>query len=366
MHAVDDSCREECAGTTRKTPDTAPVWAGSTAPAQWGSRSPLALGHPIASNPPVLPHFSAVAPFSHSCAMDPLRPRQPPAAVGATAEAVNLQAVTGLPTVEFHDVIGSTMDRARELAAMPSVSLPALVVAGRQHAGRGRRAAAWWQPPGSLAMTLVLAVDQLKAPLPIWSPACGLVVAESIAQLQSELMPQVRWPNDVELHGRKLAGVLVEVTTMGRLLIGIGINTHGSAADAPAAIADRLTTLADVSGQPLAHDRLLAVLIPALQMMIACTGEPAAVAELVERYRQRCSLTGQRVTLYDVLAEPVSGIGSVAGPLRVASLSGVCLGIEETGRLVIESAAGRLAIVAGSLTSADQVWTGSVSLTEAD
>jgi len=215
-------------------------------------------------------------------------------------------------------------------------------------------------------MTLVLAVDQLKAPLPIWSPACGLVVAESIAQLQSELMPQVRWPNDVELHGRKLAGVLVEVTTMGRLLIGIGINTHGSAADAPAAIADRLTTLADVSGQPLAHDRLLAVLIPALQMMIACTGEPAAVAELVERYRQRCSLTGQRVTLYDVLAEPVSGIGSVAGPLRAASLSGVCLGIEETGRLVIESAAGRLAIVAGSLTSTDQVWTGSVSVTEAD
>jgi len=298
--------------------------------------------------------------------MDSSRSRQPPAAVGATAEAANIQAVTSLPTVEFHAAIGSTMDRARELAAWPALPLPALVVAGRQHAGRGRRSAAWWQPAGSLAMTLVLAVDQPKAPLPLWSLACGLAVAESITCLEPELVPQVRWPNDVELHGRKLAGVLVEATTTGRLLIGIGINTHGSAADAPAAIADRLTTLADASGQPLAHDRLLAVLIPALQMTIAGTGQPAAAAELIERYRQRCSLTGQRVTIYDVLAEPVAGIASATGPLQAARLSGVCLGIDETGRLVIESAAGRLAIVAGSLTAADQVWTGSVSATAAD
>ena len=101
-------------------------------------------------------------------------------------------------------------------------------------------------------------------------------------------------------------------------------------------------------------------------MTIAGTWEPAAAAELLERYRQRCSLTGQRVTIYDVLAEPVAGIASATGPLQAARLSGVCLGIDETGRLVIESAAGRLAIVAGSLTAADQVWTGSVSATAAD
>ena len=69
--------------------------------------------------------------------------------------------------------------------------------------------------------------------------------------------------------------------------------------------------------------------------------------------------------LYDVLAEPASD-ASVPGPLRATSLSGVCLGIEETGRLLIESAAGRLAIVSGSLTAPDQVWTGSVSASEAD
>lgn len=298
--------------------------------------------------------------------MDRPPPSKPSAAARETAEAEQLQAVTGLPTVEWHEAIGSTMDRARELAALPALPLPALVVAGRQHAGRGRRSAAWWQPPGSLAMTLVLAIDQLPAPLPLWSPACGLAVAESLAQLQPELTPRVRWPNDVELHGRKLAGVLVEATTSSRLLIGIGINTHGSAADAPAAISDRLTTLVDASGQPLAHDRLLAVLIPALLGTIAATGSVVAAVDLIERYRQRCSLTGQRVTVYDVLAEPVAGSAAVASPLRATSLSGVCHGIDETGRLVVEAAAGRLAILAGSLTAPDQVWTGSAPPAEAD
>ncbi len=286
---------------------------------------------------------------------------QTPQRTDADGLAASLQAVTGLPTVEWHAELGSTMDRARELAAVTLMPLPALVAAERQHAGRGRRAAAWWQPPGSLAMTLVLAGEQPTDPLPLWSPACGLVVAEAIAQLHPELAPQVRWPNDVELHGRKLAGVLVEATTSGRLLIGIGINTHGSAAEAPAALADRLTTLVDATGRPLAHDRLLAVLIPALLATVTTAGSAVEAGDLIERYRQRCSLTGNRVMLFDVLAEPVAGRGPVAGPLRAATLSGTCLGIDTTGRLVVDSAAGQVAVVAGSLTAPDQVWTGPAS-----
>lgn len=274
--------------------------------------------------------------------------------LGATV----LQALTRLPTVECHAELGSTMDRARELAAVQDLPLPALVVAERQHAGRGRRAAAWWQPPGSLAMTLVLAASQPTAtPLPLWSPACGLAVAETIAQLLPDLDPRVSWPNDVELHGRKLAGVLVEATTTGRLLIGIGINTTGSAADAPEAIAGRLTTLVDATGRPLAHGPLLAELVPALLATIAAASAEETVPDLIERYRARCSLTGGRVTLHDVLADPVPGVASVTRPLRAATLSGHCHGIDDQGRLLVATAAGLLAVVTGSLTPPEQVWT---------
>jgi len=67
---------KEQTGTTRKTPDAAPVWAGSTAPPPWGSRSPLALGHPIASNPPRLPRFSAVTLFSPHLPHEPTATEQ--------------------------------------------------------------------------------------------------------------------------------------------------------------------------------------------------------------------------------------------------------------------------------------------------
>ena len=292
--------------------------------------------------------------------------------MSALLDSAGLRACTDLPTVELHAELGSTMDRARELAAHPGLPLPALVVAERQLAGRGRRAAGWWQPPGSLAMTLVLGFEQVPAaagriaPLPLWSPACGLAVAEAIARLRPELSPQVRWPNDVELHGRKLAGVLVEATTAGHLLIGIGINTTGSAAAAPAAIADRLTTLVDATGTPLAREPLLTVLIPELLQAIAAAAEPCRRDDLIGRYRRRCSLTGSRVSLHGVMAEPLSGTSTVSTPVQMALLTGVCRGIDRQGRLVVESAAGRLAVVSGSLTPPDRVWSGPISAAAAD
>ena len=67
-----------------------------------------------------------------------------------------LKQVTKLETIECHAELESTMDRARALAVEVSVPLPALVIALHQKSGRGRRGAGWWQPTGSLAMTLVV------------------------------------------------------------------------------------------------------------------------------------------------------------------------------------------------------------------
>ena len=91
-----------------------------------------------------------------------------------------LQTLPEVATIECHDTLGSTMDRGRELAGDGSVALPALVLATRQQAGRGRRGASWWRPPGSLAMTRVLesGAPPATGPLPLWAPACGLAVVE--------------------------------------------------------------------------------------------------------------------------------------------------------------------------------------------
>lgn len=281
--------------------------------------------------------------------------------MAALINVERLQAATGLATVECHDRLSSTMDRGRELAASTS-GLPALIMATRQHAGRGRRGAAWWQPPGSLAMTLVLdarkTIEHAGGPLPLWAPACGLAVAEAIETVCPTVRPQVRWPNDVEVGGRKLAGVLVEATTSHHVLIGVGINTTGSAAAAPVRLRERLTTLPDAGGRSILPEELLEAVVPRLVATITAAGTVAGRVEIVHRYQAFCSLTNHPVTLFDVLAEQLGRPAGTPAHLRAARLSGRCGGVDESGRLLVDSAAGRLAIIAGSLTDPAAIWTG--------
>ncbi len=251
-----------------------------------------------------------------------------------------LRAAAGLGSVEVLVEAASTMDRAREVAADPAATLPAAVIADRQTAGRGRRGAAWWQPPVSLAVSLVIdGSATLDGPRPIWSLACAVAVAETIRLLEPTLHPRVRWPNDVEVDGRKLAGILVETAPGGRAIFGIGVNTSGSAAHAPPALRPRVATLPDLTGRMLPRQRFVAAFVPRLLDLLAAAHVPA---EVVRRYRPLCGLTDRPVRVYagDQVHE------------------GTCRGIAADGGLVVEAAAGTVVIRSGSLAVPGTEWRG--------
>jgi len=249
----------------------------------------------------------------------------------------------GFVTVLCRDETSSTMVEAAALAASDA-DLPAVVVALRQSQGRGRRGAGWWQAADSLAASLVLVPPAADGPRPSWSLACGVAVAETLRTIESGIEPRVRWPNDVEVHGSKLAGILVEVTTAGRVIFGIGINTAGHAADAPEPLRQRLVTVPDLVGRSLDHATVLAGILPRLVGLIAeMATDPEA---LVRRYAPLCGLTGRHVVLHDEAREQ-------GGPLRH---EGTCHGIGADGGLVLETAAGLRRFITGSLTAPDDVW----------
>jgi BirA family biotin operon repressor/biotin-[acetyl-CoA-carboxylase] ligase len=237
----------------------------------------------------------------------------------------------------------STMDRSRQLAADESCPLPAIVVADRQTLGRGRRGARWWLPPGSLAMSIVVdgaAGRPIGSPRPTWSLACGVAVAEAIRHLEPGIEAVVRWPNDVEVGGRKLAGILVETAANGRAIFGIGVNTCGSGLDAAAGLRGRLVTIPDLIGRPLSRQRLVVDLVPRLlDILEAIDGEPASLGD---RYRPLCSLTGSFVRIY------------TDGDTR----GGICRGITAAGELVLETEHGRATFRSGSLTPPGGEWRG--------
>jgi len=245
----------------------------------------------------------------------------------------------GCRTVVQRACVETTMTEARALAADPAAALPAVIVADRQLQGQGQRGAGWWQAPGSLAASLVVdrpaaAASTAGGPQPIWSLACGVALAESLATFLPGHAVTLRWPNDVEVAGRKLAGILVEGTTSGRAIFGVGVNTSGHAADAPLPLRRRLVTIPDLTGESLDRGALLGDFLPRLCGLLT---EPAAVAV---RYRPRCSLTGTAVVLHAAGAEH----------------GGICRGIAPDGALMIDTPAGPRRFLSGSLTPPEDIW----------
>jgi BirA family transcriptional regulator, biotin operon repressor / biotin---[acetyl-CoA-carboxylase] ligase len=246
--------------------------------------------------------------------------------------------------VEVLALAASTMDRARAIAEDPAALLPAAVVADVQTLGRGRRMARWWQPPGSLAVSLVIdggpASGLPRGPQPTWSLASGIAVAEAVRHLEPGVAAVVRWPNDVEVDGRKLAGILVETAPRGRAIIGIGVNTTGNMHDAPAALAHRVVTLPDLTGRTLSRQRLLTEVVPRLlDLLAALEADPELLAA---RYRPLCALDGRPVTVH--AGEKVH--------------TGLCRGIVTDGGLVIDTDTGSVVIRSGSLTRPGDEWRG--------
>src|SRR3954451_24775486 len=125
---------------------------------------------------------------------------------------------------EHHDTIGSTNDRARELAEAGAAH-GTLVTAGEQTAGRGRQGRSWVTPPGTaIAASLVLREFDDLLPL-----RAGLAVADIAGE-----RALVKWPNDVWVDGRKVAGILAESRSEPRwAALGIGVNVAVDVAALP-------------------------------------------------------------------------------------------------------------------------------------
>ncbi|MEX0745609.1 MAG: biotin--[acetyl-CoA-carboxylase] ligase [Phycisphaeraceae bacterium] len=191
---------------------------------------------------------------------------------------------------------GSTQDVARKLvSAHGQAADGALVIAEQQTAGRGRLGRRWLAPPGAgLAFSRVhyaeagATVDRLMF-------ATAVALAEALERrIGSGAWVALKWPNDVCVNGRKLAGVLVEATGPAAV-IGVGLNTHLQAADLPAdepTLRERITSLAMLGVR--AHR--LAVLAEAVEAIdTALVRTP--VADLLSRWRQRCTMLHQHVAL---------------------------------------------------------------------
>jgi BirA family transcriptional regulator, biotin operon repressor / biotin---[acetyl-CoA-carboxylase] ligase len=175
--------------------------------------------------------------------------------------------VTGWLGAELHELAlcDSTNDEA---AARAAAGAPhgTVVTAAAQRRGRGRLGRSWYSPPGeNLYLSCVLRPALAPAALPPITLAAGVAVAEVVARFGPR--PAVKWPNDVVVAGRKLAGVLTEMTTRGErldfLVLGIGVNLGSRSF--PPELAGVATSIALESGREVAPGEFRAALLPELE-----------------------------------------------------------------------------------------------------
>jgi BirA family biotin operon repressor/biotin-[acetyl-CoA-carboxylase] ligase len=218
--------------------------------------------------------------------------------------------------VRRHADIDSTNREAADLARAGAPD-GVVVVADHQTAGRGRLGRTWEAPPGSSLLMSVLLRPALAARrVHLLGMAVALAAADACADVAG-FSPGLKWPNDLVVGDRKLAGVLAEAAFAGDavqwVVVGIGVNVNWPA-ELPASLRDIAVAANHVAGRTVDRERLLDRLLAHLD------ARRASLDAVASDYRARCTTVGREVRV----------------ELREETCTGVALDVDDDGRLVVD------------------------------
>lgn len=246
------------------------------------------------------------------------------ARLGAAIDDIPAAALArrwGIAQCSVFRTLTSSLDAIHELGAQGAPA-GTVVLAEEQTAGRGRDGRTWQSPAGGIWLAMLI-----RPPVPaagILSLRAGLVIADVVDDLLGQARAQLKWPNDVLVDGRKMAGILCEARWLGDapqwLGIGIGINV---ANDIPAALVDRAIAMQVLRPGTRRID-LLDRLIPALRPLT--TYHAPLTDHECASFARRDWLRGRRIR---------------------RPLAGQAAGIRPDGALLVDTSAGSAVVQGG-------------------
>jgi len=210
-----------------------------------------------------------------------------------------------------------------------------VAVADAQTAGRGRLGRTWSAPPGSSLLVSMLVrppIDVARAHLV--TMAAGIAACEAVFVV-ADFAPSLKWPNDLVVGRRKLAGMLAEAEIrdgrLDALVVGIGVNVNWDAF--PEDIAETATACNVEAGRAVDRDALLEALLDRFDAQYETLLGPDGPAAVLAGYRQRCATLGREVRV-ELASESFSGTAvdvSDDGHLRVRVAGGPSDGDADPG-----------------------------------
>lgn len=269
-----------------------------------------------------------------------MNPAPLPQDLASALELCRERLGTTAARVLYFDTIGSTNDVAASLA-VDGAAEGTVVIADAQTSGRGRRGRTWFSPPGaglyvSVVLTPSRASEAPERAISLLTITAGVALAEAVERVTG-LGPAIKWPNDLLVERRKLAGILAEgvaqstAAGLRAVVLGYGINV-GTAAYPPE-LADRVTSLESELGRPIDRAGLCA----------------ESLASLTERY---ADLVSGR---FDAILDAWRGRAFGARGARVewdavtGVRTGITEGIDDMGALLVRTGDVVERIVAGEV-----------------
>jgi BirA family biotin operon repressor/biotin-[acetyl-CoA-carboxylase] ligase len=238
-------------------------------------------------------------------------------------------------TLHHFEVIGSTNDHARELAE-EGADPGEVVIAESQTGGRGRRGRPWVSPPGRNVYFSVILRPELP---PARAPELTLLASVAIcdALRQADVPAVIKWPNDLLVNDRKIAGILTELASEPErvhwVVVGVGVNVNATAADFPEELRAIATSVLLERGTPAPRALLLAACLTALEGWLDRHAEEG-FAPIREAWRERSGTLGREVTVQ-------TGAREVVGRAE---------DIDEAGALLVRTERGLERILSGDVT----------------
>lgn len=239
----------------------------------------------------------------------------------------------GVPRLEVHSVLGSTNARLRELFREGAPCFTT-VIAEAQSRGRGREGKAWHSPAGVglwLSVLLALPRGALGSVLPL---AVGVAAARTVEQLTGRTAG-LKWPNDVLIDRRKVAGILCEAAggsnaaRPDHAVVGVGINLRSPPGGFPAELADSAGVLEPYAGRPLSEPEVARLLLDELRTW----AYPAPIGlsgRLRMEWESRDLLLDRKVRVASGAVGVARGV-SPEGALRVGCDDGTLLSVRSGG-----------------------------------
>lgn len=202
-----------------------------------------------------------------------------------------------LPLLEQLEEVGSTNEELMSRAARGEARHFSAVVTTNQTAGRGRLGREWIAPPGkTFAVSVLLAPAEVSIEALGWMPLIGgLAMARAVRNLVTDRDVTLKWPNDVQIEGLKVSGLLSELVAGGSgVIVGAGLNLTIEREELPTSVSTSLLLEGSEPGVDAALSSYLAEFLGLYEQYLA-GGFDAARSRIADAVRAECGTIGRRV-----------------------------------------------------------------------